>query len=136
MVLHEEFLFIYAIPGKDNSPNAKETPAIVPIWLRHLLPTFSVANTRAVAPIAARPNPLKNLKAENIHTLVEKMVMREAMDIVRQESVSKFFLPREVSASVPRTQPPSKQPRKKDEAGRPFMKELAHSRSQSDMIVL
>lgn len=90
MVLHEEFLFIYAIPGKDNSPTAKETPAIVPIWPRHLLPTFSVANTRAVAPIAARPNPLKNLKAENIHTLVEKMVMREAMDIVRQVLASSF----------------------------------------------
>ncbi|KAJ6425958.1 hypothetical protein OIU84_026521 [Salix udensis] len=48
---------------------------------------------------------------------------------------SKLFLPREVSASVPRTKPPSKRPRKKVDAGRPLMKELAHSRSQSDMIV-
>ena len=67
--------------------------------------------------------------------LIEKAVRSEAMDIIRHERKSKFFLPRKMSPRIARVNPPIRLPMKKDEAGRPVMNELAHSRPHSDMIV-
>ena len=45
-----------------------------------------------------------------------------------------FLRPSEESASVARTSPPTKQPMKKEEAGKPVIMEGTHSKFHSDMI--
>ncbi|KAH0986217.1 hypothetical protein GBA52_013394 [Prunus armeniaca] len=67
--------------------------------------------------------------------LLEKLVMSAATDMIRHEIKSRFLRPSDESASVPRIRPPIRHPMKKDEAGRPVMNELAHSRDHSDMVV-
>lgn len=64
----------------------------------------------------------------------EKAVKRLDIDIVKHERKSIFFRPRQVSASVERTSPPTKHPMKNDEAGRPVRIELEHSRAHSEMM--
>lgn len=59
---------------------------------------------------------------------------KEESDITRHEKKSMFFRPSDVSASVANKSPPTKQPMKKSEAGRPVMIGLSHSRAHSDTI--
>ncbi|TYH34917.1 hypothetical protein ES332_D13G158300v1 [Gossypium tomentosum] len=53
---------------------------------------------------------------------------------MRHENKSMFLRPRVESASVASASPPARQPMKKAEAGRPVMKEGAHSRPHSAII--
>jgi hypothetical protein len=66
--------------------------------------------------------------------LDEKTVSKEDSDMARHERKSMFLRPSEESASVARTSPPTMQPMKKEEAGKPVMIEAAHSKFHSDMI--
>ena len=66
--------------------------------------------------------------------LLEKTVSKEDRDIVRHERKSMFLRPSEESASVARTSPPTRQPKKKEDAGKPVIMEAAHSKFHSDMI--
>ena len=66
--------------------------------------------------------------------LVEKTVSKEDRDMVRHERKIMFLRPSEESASVARTNPPTRQPMKKDDAGKPVIKEEEHSNFHSDMI--
>ena len=66
--------------------------------------------------------------------LVEKTVSKEDRDIVRHERKSMFLRPSEESASVARTNPPTRQPMKKDDAGKPVIMEEEHCKFHSDMI--
>lgn len=103
----------------------QKNPAI-PIRPRHFLLTISVDRTSAQAPIEARPNPLINLNPAYTKTFVENVVMSEATHMVKHERKSKFLRPRDESASVAKMNPPSKQPKKKAEAGRPEIRDEAH----------
>lgn len=84
--------------------------------------------------MVARPNPDKNLREEYIQMLEENEARREERDIMRHEKKSMFLRPSEVSASVARTSPPTRQPMKKSEAGSPVITGLAHSKHHSDMM--
>lgn len=102
-------------------------------WPRRRLPSDSVKSTRVHVPTLARPNPQTKLRAEYIQMFVEAAVTRLARAMRRHDRSSMFFWPREdESASAGRTNPPARQPKKKDEAGKPLMTELAHSNDQSD----
>lgn len=106
---------------------------MIPTWPRHRFPTSSVDKTRAHVPTVALQNPQTNLKAEYIQMFVEAAVERPAKDMSRHDRSSMFFRPsEEESASVARMSPPARQPKKKDEAGKPLMTELAHSKDHSD----
>ena len=65
---------------------------------------------------------------------MEKTVSREDRDMVRHVRKSVFFRPSDESASVARTSPPTRQPMKKEDAGRPVTIEAAHSNDHSEMI--
>ena len=62
------------------------------------------------------------------------MIEREERDMMRHEKKSMFLRPNEESARVENTSPPTKQPAKNMEAGRPMMKELEHSSPNSEMM--
>lgn len=55
-------------------------------------------------------------------------------DIMKHERNSNFLRPRDESASVARMKPPSRQPKKKDEAGKPEIIEGEHWRLKSEMV--
>lgn len=62
------------------------------------------------------------------------MVKTPAKDITKHEKNSMFLRPSDESASVERTSPPTRQPMKKEEVGKPVMIDPAHSRFHSDMM--
>ncbi|KAM7472682.1 hypothetical protein LguiA_010865 [Lonicera macranthoides] len=64
--------------------------------------------------------------------LVETTASKPAVDMTRHDKSSMLLRPREESARVDRASPPTRQPTKKEEAGRPVMIEPAHSRDHSD----
>ena len=66
--------------------------------------------------------------------LVEKTVSKEDRDTVKHERESMFSRPSEDSASVARMSPPTRQPMKKDDAGKLVIMEEEHSKFHSDMI--
>lgn len=134
MNLHEQFCSKKAIIGRDKNPKVKNMNPIIPTLPLHFFPTSSVARTIAQVPIGARPNPLKNRNRVYIHILVEAAVRTPVRDIIRQDRTNKFFRPRDESAKVASKNPPARQPRKKDDAGRPVMMEPAHSRDHSEMM--
>lgn len=102
---------------------------------RHRFPTSSEARTSDEVPMVARPNPDKNLSNEYIQMLGEKVVKNEERAIKRVEKKSMFLRPSdEESASVDKKSPPTKQPMKNMEAGRPVMIELSHCMAHSDMM--
>ncbi|WVZ03703.1 hypothetical protein V8G54_024509 [Vigna mungo] len=121
---------------KNMYPDAKKTNSIIPIVNLHSVLTFSVSNTKQQVEIDDRQNPIRNFNTEYIQTLVEKMMMMEITDIDKQDRTIMFFLPRDVSAMVARRKEPRRQPKKKEDWGKPVMKLLAHSRPNCEMIVL
>lgn len=70
--------------------------------------------------------------------LLAKMVAKAVIDIAKHERKSNFLRPRDdESPSVERARPPNKHPIKKQDEGKPErIDEPAHSRLQSDMIVV
>lgn len=112
----------------------KQINPAIPILSLHFFPTISVDRTRAEVPIVALPNPLANLNAAYIHILVEKAVITAEIDMTRLDRTRDFFRPRAESASVAKAKPPTRQPRKKAEAGRPFVMEPAHWRDHSEIM--
>lgn len=67
--------------------------------------------------------------------LVEKEVMRADTDIIKLERKSKFLRPSDESARVARRKPPIRQPKKKEEAGKPeSMAGAEHWRLKSEMM--
>lgn len=81
ILLHEESLVMWAMAGKDRNPRAKHKNATKLTRPLHVFPTVSTSNTIIHVPIDARPNPLKNLKAEYIQMLVENVVEKAARDM-------------------------------------------------------
>lgn len=66
--------------------------------------------------------------------LGESDVKTPVSDLRRQDKASRFFRPREESAKVDKRKPPVRQPKKKEEVGRPVIIEPEHSRPHSDMM--
>lgn len=66
--------------------------------------------------------------------LVEKAVRTPVSDIIRLDNTSMFFRPKEESANVASANPPKRQPKRKEEAGRPVMMEPAHWSDHSEMM--
>lgn len=64
--------------------------------------------------------------------LEEKAVRKEEEDMMRQERRRVFLRPREESARVARAKPPTMQPRKNEDEGRPEKKEGAQYKPHSD----
>lgn len=120
--------------GSVKNPIVKKKKPITPTRPRLRFATSSEARTSAEVPMLARPIPEKNLRAEYIQTLVEKVASKEERDIKRHEKKSMFLRPSDESASVANTSPPIKHPMKNEEAGRPVTMELSHSKPQSEMI--
>ena len=62
------------------------------------------------------------------------METNEVTDIRRQQPKSMFFRPNFESASVAKASPPTKQPMKKEDAGKPAIMEDLHCKSHSEII--
>lgn len=104
-----------------------------PMFSLHFFPTSSVDRTRAHVPTVALPNPQTNRRAEYIQTLVENAVNTPVTDITRLDKTSIFFRPKDESANVASAKPPTRQPRKNADAGRPVTRDPAHCKDHSDM---
>lgn len=132
--LHEDPFSKKAIIGRDRNPKVNQMKPNIPIFPRYFFPTSSVASTREQVPMAERKKPLMNLKELYIHILVERDVRTPVSDVRRQDRARRFFRPRCESAKVERRKPPERQPRKKEEEGRPLMMEGEHSSDHSEMM--
>ena len=62
------------------------------------------------------------------------MEANEETDIRRQQPKSMFFRPNVESASVAKASPPTKQPMKKEEAGKPVIMEDLHCKFHSEIM--
>ena len=111
ITLHEDPLFIYAIPGKDRNPTVKKKKPIVPVWPLHFLPTSSEDSTSEQVPIMALPKPETNLKTEYIHILVERAESNPEIDMTMHDKTMVFFLPNDESANDTKRNPPTRVPK-------------------------
>lgn len=119
--------------GRDKKPMEKKRKPMMLMRPRHFSSTISVDRTRALVPRVALPSPQMKRRVEYMYRLGENDDRKEVSDIVMHVRMSMFFLPSLESARVEKRMPPRRQPRKKEEAGRPEVKG-EQWRDQSEMM--